>query len=157
MAKEKYFTFSLCILPLRCETNFAATYGRIHRKTPFLLDIAQIIPISPARKLGKFVNFRKRSKSKHVEINLSSPPPTLYANLRNFFFLFLQKCQNQFGQGVLPIWEMPKRKSFFCLGSHPLVNGPISWGSTQTSYTCHGHRPCLGDIPFYKAPSFYQW
>ena len=82
----------------------------------------------------------------------------LQANLRNFFFLFfLQKCQNRFGQGVLPIWEMPKRKSSFCLGSHPLVNGPISWGSTQTSYTCHGHRPCLGDIPFHKAPSFYKW
>ena len=50
-----------------------------------------------------------------------------------------------------------QKKECFCLGSHPLVNGPISWGSTQTSYTCHGHRPCLGDIPFHKAPSFCKW
>ena len=86
----------------------------------------------------------------------AAPPPCrpIYAT---FFFLFYKRVRIGLGRGFFQYGKCPKERVFFCLGSHPLVNGPISWGSTQTSYTCHGHRPCLGDIPFYKAPSFYKW
>ena len=144
---------------LKMRDKFCGHLWKNSQKTLFLLDIAQITrPLSPAHKLGKFVNSRKSSKSKQVEINVGSPSPLPCMPIwATFAFSFTKVSESVWAGGPPNMGNAQKKERFFFLGRHPLVNGPISWGSTQTSYTCHGHRPCLGDIPFHKAPSFCKW
>ena len=87
----------------------------------------------------------------------AAPPPSPCMPIWATFAFSFTKVSESVWAGGPPNMGNAQKKECFCLGSHPLVNGPISWGSTQTSYTCHGHRPCLGDIPFHKAPSFCKW